>query len=81
LLYVIGYRFFAVLAYFSTILTIALPTITPSAYFAISFACSGVDIPNPTAHGCLTMSDAIRHFRNIGIYVAATSGTPIEDTQ
>ena len=33
------------------ILTIALPTITPSAILDISVACSGVLIPNPTANG------------------------------
>src|SRR3989344_9580544 len=32
-------------------LTIALPTITPSATFAIIFTCAGVDIPNPTQTG------------------------------
>ena len=31
--------------------TIALPTITPSATFAIFSACSGVFIPKPTAAG------------------------------
>ena len=35
----------------SRIFTIAEPTITPSAAFAISAACSGVEIPNPIAHG------------------------------
>ena len=35
----------------SVIFTIALPTITPSATFAIFSACSGVLIPKPTAAG------------------------------
>ena len=37
--------------YCSIILIIAEPTIAPSDKSAIAFACSGVDIPNPIAHG------------------------------
>lgn len=37
--------------YFSIILTIALPTMAPSDWDAIFFACSGVEILNPTATG------------------------------
>lgn len=38
---------------FSNNFTIAEPTITPSATPAIFFACSGVEMPNPIAHGIL----------------------------
>ena len=43
----------ASLPYFSRILMMAEPTIAPSETSAIFRACSGVEIPNPTAHGIL----------------------------
>ena len=42
--------------YFSISLTIAEPTIAPSEMSAILFACSGVEIPNPIAHGTFVFS-------------------------
>ncbi len=41
----------ASLPYCSIILMIAEPTIAPSAMSAIFFACSGVEMPKPIAHG------------------------------
>ena len=41
--------------YFSIILIIALPTMAPSEMSAIFLACSGLDIPNPIAHGTLEL--------------------------
>ena len=45
--------------YCSNSLTIADPTITPSAVSAIFFACSGVEIPNQIAAGILVFSRTV----------------------
>ena len=46
----------ASLPYFSSSLIIAEPTIAPSEMSAIFFACSGVEMPNPIAHGTSVFS-------------------------
>ena len=48
--------------YWAISFTIAEPTIAPSEISAIFAACSGVEIPKPTAHGTEEFSDICRKY-------------------
>ena len=66
----------------ATILTIADPTIAPSENAAISFACSGIEIPNPTAHGISVTSLTLPIISPILVVISLrTPVTPREETQ
>ena len=63
-------------------LTIALPTITPSQYVLIFFACSGPEIPNPTAHGMVAFFLMIpKNSSKSVVNSLLVHVTPMEDTQ
>ena len=70
------------LPFFAISFTIALPTIAPSEQEAISYACSGVAIPKPIAHG---ISDTFFTCSTISlifvVILLLTPVTPSEDTQ
>ena len=59
----------------------ALPTITPSAYTLISFACFGVPIPKPMAHGTSVFSFTILVIAPISVVMLLlTPVTPRDET-
>ena len=63
-------------------LTIALPTIAPSDTAAIFAACSGVEIPNPMAHGMSFASLTSFTMAPMSVVISfRTPVTPREDTQ
>ncbi|GHU98049.1 hypothetical protein FACS1894211_01150 [Clostridia bacterium] len=63
-------------------MTIALPRITPSDTAARSRACSGVEIPNPTAHGIDETALAWRIISEMFVLILLRIPvTPSEDTQ
>ena len=60
----------------------AEPTMTPSACFAIFSACSGVEIPNPTAQGISFTSFTFLTIAPMSVVILErTPVTPSEDTQ
>ena len=62
--------------------TIGDPTMTPSALFAISFACSGPEIPKPIAHGTSLTCFAVLIIAPTSVVIRLlVPVTPSEDTQ